>query len=54
MSDFFTLNPSEFPPNASPGTGFASVEIDTLANTLALHVGFSDLIGTTMAAHIHC
>jgi MYXO-CTERM domain-containing protein len=50
----FLDGPSEFPPNASPGTGFASVEIDTLADTLALHVEFSDLIGTTTMAHIHC
>jgi MYXO-CTERM domain-containing protein len=45
---------SESPPNASPGTGFSSVDIDTLANTLALHVEFSGLLATTTAAHIHC
>ncbi len=46
--------PSESPPNASPGTGFATVEIDTLAHTMAIHAEFSGLLGNTTAAHIHC
>jgi len=46
--------PSEFPPNASPGTGFANVIIDDVANTMRVIADFSGLIGTTTAAHIHC
>lgn len=46
--------PAEAPPNASPGTGFAFAEFDTLARTLHVTATFSDLIGTTTAAHIHC
>ncbi|MFA5110010.1 MAG: CHRD domain-containing protein [Desulfobaccales bacterium] len=45
--------PSESPPNASPGTGFAMVVIDTAAHTLSVHADFSGLLGTTTAAHIH-
>jgi CHRD domain/PEP-CTERM motif len=46
--------PSEFPPNVSPGTGFADVIIDTIANTMRVEVTFSGLLGTTTASHIHC
>jgi hypothetical protein len=46
--------PSESPPNASPGTGFAEVMIDTIANTMRVEVTFSGLSGTTTASHIHC
>lgn len=52
----FTANldgPSESPPNASPGTGFAQVDFDGTAHTMMVQVTFSDLIGTTTAAHIH-
>ena len=45
--------PSEFPPNASPGTGFARVVFDSIAHTLDVHVTFSGLLGTTTASHIH-
>jgi len=45
---------SEAPPNASPGTGFASVITDDVAKTMAVHITFSGLIGTTTASHIHC
>jgi len=45
---------SEAPPNASPATGFASVITDDVAKTMAVHVTFSGLLGTTTAAHIHC
>jgi CHRD domain/PEP-CTERM motif len=45
--------PSESPPNASPGTGFAEVGYDTTAHTLHVHVTFSGLLGTTTASHIH-
>jgi CHRD domain len=46
--------PGEFPPNASPGTGFAEVTIDTVLQTMRVQVSFSGLLGTTTASHIHC
>ena len=46
--------PAEFPPNASPGTGFAMVIFDDVANTMRVIASFSGLTGTTTAAHIHC
>ena len=50
-----TLNgPSESPPNASAGVGFAQVTIDNVANTMLVDVTFSGLSGTTTASHIHC
>jgi hypothetical protein len=45
--------PSEAPPNASPGTGLATVTIDTVLHTMRVEATFTDLIGTTTAAHIH-
>jgi hypothetical protein len=45
--------PSEFPPNASPGTGFAQVVFDSTAHLLDINVTFSGLTGTTTATHIH-
>lgn len=45
---------NEFPANASPGTGLAIVTIDPVANTLAVNVTFSGLLGPTIASHIHC
>lgn len=45
--------PSESPPNASPGTGSGMVAYDDAAHTLHIQLTFSDLIGTTTAAHIH-
>ncbi|MEA3079989.1 MAG: hypothetical protein QOF05_1397, partial [Sphingomonadales bacterium] len=45
--------PNESPPNASPGTGSATVTIDTDANTMLVFVTFSGLQGTTTASHIH-
>jgi hypothetical protein len=53
----YTVNLSglaESPPNGSPGTGFATVAFDDVANTMALDVTFSGLLGTVTAAHIHC
>jgi hypothetical protein len=41
-------------PVATPGTGFGTAEYDVLTNTLAVHVEFSGLVGTTTDAHIHC
>src|SRR5437763_8783364 len=47
--------PGESPPNASPGTGFAVITIDSTANTLNIVSDvFSGLLGTTTASHIHC
>lgn len=46
--------PAESPPNASPGTGLATVVIDDVANTMMLSVSFGGLLGNTGAAHIHC
>lgn len=45
--------PAESPPNASPGTGLATLDWDTVANTYKLDVTFSGLTGTTTASHIH-
>lgn len=39
-------------PNASPATGFASFELN--GNDLAIAMTFSDLIGLSIAAHVHC
>jgi hypothetical protein len=44
---------SESPPNASPGTGFALVTIDSVAHTLFISVNFSNLTAGNTAAHIH-
>jgi hypothetical protein len=44
---------NESPSNASPGTGTATVTIDTAANTMLVSVNFSGLMGTTTASHIH-
>lgn len=49
----FLSGPNESPPNASPGTGYALVDIDTVANTMDVNVTFSGLLGTTTASHIH-
>lgn len=45
--------PSEFPSNASPGTGFAKVVFDSTAHIIDVHVTFSGLLGITTASHIH-
>ncbi len=45
--------PSESPPNASPGTGFAQVDIDNVANTMTIQASFTGLTGTTTNCHIH-
>jgi hypothetical protein len=46
--------PSESPPNASAGTGFAIIDFDTLAHTMRVSVTFTGLTGTTTASHLHC
>src|SRR5215472_3986310 len=49
----FLSGPSEFPPNASPATGFAEVDYNDVAHTLLVEVTWSGLTGTTTASHIH-
>jgi hypothetical protein len=44
----------EVPSVNSNGTGFATVVIDTSANTLFVNVSFSGLSSGTTASHIHC
>jgi hypothetical protein len=44
----------EFMPNASPGTGSGRVTVDLDLLTMHVEASFSDLIGPTSAAHIHC
>ena len=45
--------PNESPPNASPGIGSATVEIDAVAHTMRVQASFSGLLGNTSASHIH-
>src|SRR5436190_19227495 len=45
--------PNEFPVNASPGTGFASVDYDNVLHLMHVQATFSGLTGTTTASHIH-
>jgi hypothetical protein len=53
--DVILSGPGESPPNASPGTGFAVLTIDSTANILNIVSDtFSGLLGTTTASHIHC
>ncbi|HME07225.1 MAG TPA: CHRD domain-containing protein [Bryobacteraceae bacterium] len=52
--DATLLGTSEVPPTGSPGTGQATVIVDTVAQTMEVIVQFSGLLGTTTASHIHC
>lgn len=36
------------------GSGFVTVDYDTIANTLLINTNWSGLSGTTTVAHIHC
>ena len=45
---------NESPPNASPGTGYATVLFDPDVHTMHVTVSFSGLLGPNTAAHIHC
>ncbi len=45
---------AEASPNASPGSGSATVTIDTINHTMLVDVMFDALMGVTTAAHIHC
>ena len=44
--------PSEFPANASPGTGTGTVRYDDVAHTLQVQLVFGGLTGNTTASHI--
>lgn len=44
---------AESPPNASPGAGFAQVDIDPVAHTMRVLVSFEGLQGNVTNAHIH-
>jgi hypothetical protein len=46
--------PAESPPNASPGTGTATVAYDPTFHSLKVTITFSGLTGATNGAHIHC
>jgi hypothetical protein len=48
------LGSNEVPATSSLGTGFADLQLDTVAETLQGSIFFSGLTGTTTAAHIHC
>jgi hypothetical protein len=45
---------AENPAAATPGSGSATVVYDDVLHTLQVAISFSDLIGNTTAAHIHC
>jgi hypothetical protein len=45
---------SESPANASPGTGFATLTIDTGAHTMRVQANFANLMAGVTASHIHC
>lgn len=49
----FLNGPNEFPPVASPGTGFSKLYLDTDLHTMRITATFEDLIGLTTAAHVH-
>ena len=44
---------NESPANASLGTGFATVTLNSVLNTMRVQVTFSGLTGNTTASHIH-
>lgn len=41
------------PPNPSPGTAVASVDVDPVAHTLHVNIVFSSLLSSNTASHIH-
>jgi len=45
---------NENPPNASPATGSAKIDLDTATRMLTIDMIFSGLLGNTTASHIHC
>lgn len=45
---------SENPPVATPASGVGTASYDPATNLLSVSLSFSDLIGTSSDAHIHC
>ncbi len=45
--------PSEAPPYASPGTGFAQVDFDIWAHQMRVRVSYTGLVANSTASHIH-
>jgi CHRD domain len=45
---------NENPPNASQGTGLATIVLDPVAQTLQVNATFSGLGSNDTMAHIHC
>lgn len=45
---------AEAPPNASPGSGLATLILDDAAMTMSLSMQFLDLLAGSSAAHLHC
>ena len=45
---------AESPPVASPGTGWARINVDDVAMTMRVEAMFSDLLAGVTVAHIHC
>ena len=46
--------PNEFPANASPGFGVATVNYDPAVHSLRVQVNFLNLLAGVTASHIHC
>ena len=44
--------PAESPPNGSPGSSMVTIDIGS--SNLMVDMSFRDLVGTSMASHIHC
>lgn len=44
---------NQVPPNASPGSGLATISYDDVAATISYEVIFSGLVSPAFAAHIH-
>lgn len=44
---------NESPPNASPGTGLATLDYDNVLHSYTMSVTFTGLLGTTTASHTH-
>jgi hypothetical protein len=49
-----TLGNFENPPTGSTATGFASITVDSVLNTMLVNVSFSGLTSGVTASHIHC
>jgi hypothetical protein len=45
---------NEVPPNASTGSGFITVTLDTILNQLTVDESFTGLTNPATGAHIHC